>query len=176
MAGNKTLLVYFSRAGENYHNGGRRVLARGNTEVLAGMVSDLIHCDVYRIEEADAYPASYGETVERNRAEQARAARPAIANPLPDVGRYSTVLLGSPVWNVRAPMIMSTFLDAVDLSGKTILPFVTHAVSRMGAVERDCRNALSASVVRPGLAVRGEDVSAAGPALGDWLRESQLLP
>ena len=49
------LLAYFSRAGENYFNGGRRRLTVGNTEVVAGMISRLIGCDVHRIEAADPY-------------------------------------------------------------------------------------------------------------------------
>lgn len=44
----RTLLVYFSRAGENYYYGGRRDLEVGNTELLARMISELIDCDVHR--------------------------------------------------------------------------------------------------------------------------------
>jgi Flavodoxin len=47
------------------------------------------------------------------------------------------VLLGSPIWNVRAPMIMTTFTESHDFLAKTILPFVTYAVSGLGSVERD---------------------------------------
>lgn len=173
-ASTNTLLVYFSRAGENYYNGCRRVLDVGNTEVLAGMIGDRIGCDVYRIVEADAYPESYEETVERNRDDQNTNARPAIANPLPDVSAYGTVLLGSPVWNMRAPMIMSSFLDGVDLDCKRVLPFVTYAVSGIGGIEQDYRGILDAADVLPGLAVRGEETADAGPALEDWLRQSGL--
>src|SRR5512140_3775853 len=51
--GSKALLAYFSRAGENYYYGGRIHLDTGNTEVLAGMISRLIKCDVYRVEPVD---------------------------------------------------------------------------------------------------------------------------
>ena len=47
------LLVFFSRAGENYFNGGRKDLAVGNTEVVAGMIRDALHCDVFQIEAVD---------------------------------------------------------------------------------------------------------------------------
>lgn len=57
-------------------------------------------------------------------------------------------LLGSPVWNVRAPMIMSTFTDQVDLAGKTVLPFITYAVSGIGDVEDDHRSTLPDTEVR----------------------------
>jgi hypothetical protein len=67
------------------------------------MIGELIDCDLYEIEAADPYPESYDRTVDRNRREQADDARPGIANPLPDVSRYDTVLVGSPVWGSRAP-------------------------------------------------------------------------
>jgi hypothetical protein len=46
----KTLLVHFSRAGENYWNGGRRNLKVGNMQVLANMIATRLACDVHRIE------------------------------------------------------------------------------------------------------------------------------
>ena len=172
--GTKVLLVYFSRAGENYHYGGRRDLVVGNTEVLANLIADRIDCDTYPIEAADPYPEAYDPTVERNVQEQRDDARPVILNPVPDVGSYDTVLLGSPVWNVRAPMIMSTFTGAVDLTGKTVLPFVTYAVSGIGDVEDDYRAAMPGSDVRTGLAVLGETVTASGPEVDQWLQANGL--
>src|SRR5262245_42097584 len=55
----KVLLVYFSRAGENYFYDNRTDLAVGNTEVLAGMISQRITCDVYHIAPVQPYPHSY---------------------------------------------------------------------------------------------------------------------
>ena len=110
------LLAYFSRAGENYFNGGRKWLSVGNTEVVAGMISRLIGCDVHPIEAADPYPGDYESTVARNVEEQNANARPGIANSLASIDRYDTILLGSPIWNVRAPMIMTTFVDGFDFA------------------------------------------------------------
>ena len=171
----RILLVYFSRAGENYFNGGRRVLEVGNTAVVAGLISARITCDVYRIEAADPYPGSYDATVARNTAEQRADGRPAIARPLPDVAPYDTVLLGSPIWNVRAPMIMSSFVDGVDLAGKRVLPFVTYAVSGLAGVDDGYRTALPKAEIGPALAVRGEDSAGAGTAVDAWLRDVGLL-
>jgi FMN-dependent NADH-azoreductase len=88
---------------------------------------------------------------------------------------YDTVLIGSPVWNVRAPMIMSTFIDNVDLNGKTVLPFVTYAVSGMAGIDQNYRDALPESTVHPGLAIRGETVDNASGNLDTWLRTNSLL-
>jgi Flavodoxin len=93
----RTLLAYFSRPGENYYYGGRRDLEVGNTEVLARMISELIKCDVYRIEATEPYPRSYDATVEHNVREQDADARPAIVKPLASIEQYDTVLLGSPI-------------------------------------------------------------------------------
>jgi flavodoxin len=171
------LLAYFSRAGENYYYyGGRTTLAVGNTEVLAGIISSLVAVDVHRIQAADPYPVSYDATVDRNVREQNAEARPAITGTLPDVAAYDTVLLGSGIWNVRPPMIMRTFVESVDLTGKTILPFVTYAVSGLGATVNDYTRLCPRSTIGEGLAVRGEEVSDARGDAEAWLRRTGLLP
>lgn len=173
--GRRVLLAYFSRAGENYYYGGRTNLEIGNTEVLAGMISDAIGCDVHRVEAADPYPASYDDTVARNVREQNTDARPAIANPLPSIGPYDTVLLASGIWNVRAPMIMTTFTESHDFTGKTIHPITTHAMSGLGNTERDYARSCPGAAMGQGLAVKGEEVRDARPDLQAWLKAAGLL-
>jgi len=173
--GTNVLLAYFSRAGENYHYGGRRTLDVGNTQVVAEMISGLIDCDVYRIEAADPYSEDYDDTVARNVREQNADARPAIAKPLPSVEQYDTILLGSPIWNVRVPMIMSTFVEGLDLSGKTVLPFTTYAMSGLGNAPRDYARLALAATIGDGLAVQGEEARDAEADIQRWLRTAGLL-
>jgi flavodoxin len=173
--GRRVLLAYFSRAGENYYYGDRVDLEVGNTEVLAGMIRQLTGCDVYRVEATEPYPESYDATRERNVREQNGSARPGIANPLPSIDQYDTVLLASGIWNVRAPMIMTTFAESYDFTGKTIHPVTTHAVSGLGTTERDYANSCPGAAIGEGLAVRGEEVRDAGPDIESWLRRTQLL-
>jgi flavodoxin len=139
------------------------------------MIGELIACDVYRIEPVDPYSEDYEETVRRNVQEQEAGARPAIANPLASIDGYDTVLLGSPIWNVRAPMIMSTFVESFDFSGKTILPFTTYAVSGLGTTVRDYTASCPGATIDEGLAVRGEEVAGAGADVESWLRRIALL-
>jgi flavodoxin len=169
------LLAYFSRAGENYYYGDRIDLEVGNTEVLAGMIREFLGCDVYRIEAADPYPDDYEETVARNSREQRENARPAIAGSLPDLSQYKTVLLASGIWGNRAPMIMTTFTEALEFSGKTIHPITTYAMSRLGSTERDYTASCPGATITEGLPVRGEEVQAAGGDIQAWLRRTQLL-
>lgn len=174
-AGQRVLLAFYSRAGENYSYGGRTDLQVGNTEVAAQMISDLLACDVHRIEAAEAYPDSYDATVARNVTEQDEDARPALAQDLPDVRGFDVVLLGSPIWNVRPPMMMSTFTEGLDLAGKRVLPFVTFAVSGLGSTRRVYAGTCRGAELGEGLAVRGEEVADAGPDIEAWLRNAGLL-
>ncbi|MFJ6352040.1 flavodoxin [Streptomyces sp. NPDC092046] len=174
--GRGVLLAYFSRRGENYYYGRRTDLATGNTEVLAGTISRLITCEVYRIEAAEPYPDSYDQTVQRNVREQDADARPAIAGRLPSLDRYDTILLGSPIWNVRPPMIMKTFAEALDFHGRTVVPFTTHVMSRLGTVERDYTASCTGATLAQGLAVRGEEVTKAQAEVQAWLRRLGIGP
>ena len=167
--GSKVLLVYFSRAGENYYYGGRTDLKVGNTKVLAGMISRSIRCDIYRIAPVHPYSDNYDETVERNVQEQNANARPSIANPLASIERYDIVLLGSPIWNVRAPMIMTTFAESFDFTGKIVFPFTTYAMSGLGTTVRDYSTSCRGATIGEGLAVHGEEVRNADAVVSAWL-------
>jgi flavodoxin len=178
-AGSGVLLAFFSRAGENYYHGDRIDLEVGNTRVVAGMIGERIGCDVYEILAADPYSDDYEEARERNVQEQDADARPEIANPLPSIDDYDTIIIGSPIWNVRPPMIMSTFAESFDFTGKTVLPLVTYAVSGMGGTERVYQEACRGATFGEGLAVQGEQVidapDEAAASVETWLQGITLL-
>ncbi|WP_328491654.1 hypothetical protein OHS59_02120 [Streptomyces sp. NBC_00414] len=173
--GKRVLLAYFSRPGENYYYGGRRNLRTGNTEVLAGMISERIACDVHRIEAVDPYSDDYDETVARNVREQEADARPAVVDPPSSIDRYDTVLLAGPIWNLRAPMIMSTFAERYDFRGRTIHPVTTYAMSGLGTTERDYARSCPGATIGEGLAVQGEKVREADAEVRSWLRRIGAL-
>jgi flavodoxin len=169
------LLVFFSRAGENYFNGGRKDLAVGNTEVVAGMIRDALHCDVFQIKPVDPYAHSYDATVQRNLREQNEKARPKIVNLPKSLAAYRTILIGSPIWNVRAPRIMLTFVERYDFTGKTIYPFTTYAMSGLGDVADEYGAACRGAKVGEALAIRGEEAAGSRSQVGRWLRRSGLI-
>jgi len=169
------LLVFFSRAGENYFNGGRRDLTVGNTEVVAGMVRDAVRCDVFQIKAVDPYPHSYDATVQRNVQEQNDDTRPKIADLRASLGGYRTILIGSPVWNVRAPRIMLTFAEQYDFAGKTIYPFTTYAMSGLGSVVDEYKAACRGAKIGEALAVRGEEAERSRTKVERWLRRIGLV-
>jgi flavodoxin len=171
----KVLLVYFSRAGENYFNGGRKVLEVGNTEVVAGLIRDSLGCDVFQIEPVDRYSERYEPTVERNVREQEENARPSIVSLPAAIAAYDTILIGSPIWNVRVPRIMLTFAERFDFSGKTVYPFTTHAMSGLGHAVEEYTTACRGATIGEALAIRGEEAERSRPEVASWLRRLKLL-
>ncbi|MGW2361733.1 flavodoxin [Streptomyces phaeofaciens] len=65
------------------------------------------------------------------------------------------------MWNVRALMIMTTFTEQYDFTGKTVIPFITHAMSSLGTTEHDYAASCTGARFAEGLAVRGEEVNQA---------------
>jgi hypothetical protein len=130
---------------------------------------------VHRIEAVDPYAADYDESVQRNVREQDTDARPAIANPLASIDGYDTILLAGPIWNVRAPMIMTTFAERHDFSGKTVHPVTTYAMSGLGTTPEDYARSCKGARIGTGLAIRGEAVRSTGTAIDSWLRRASLL-
>lgn len=119
--------------------------------------------------------ARHDETVERNLREQDSDARPAIANPLASIDRYDTILLASPIWNVRAPMLMTTFTESYDFAGKTVHPVTTYAMSGLGTTPEDYARECQGARVGPGVAIRGEQARSADADVDAWVRRQRLL-
>ena len=73
-------------------------------------------------------------------------ARPAIAALPESLGKYDTILLGYPIWGGKAAKIMLTFIENVDLSGKTVVPFCTSNSSPFGSSDADMKKLAGDSV------------------------------
>lgn len=115
----RTLVAYFSRS--------------GNTRVIAGLIHRSMPSDLFEILPATDYPADYLETVAKARQERDDGVEPALRASIDDISRYDTVYLGFPIWGETAPPVIRSFLSRHDLSGKTIVPFITHGGYGVGS-------------------------------------------
>ena len=59
------IIVYFSRAGENYVSGAIRKLDVGNTEAAAQILQKLTGADMFKIEPVMPYSDSYNACIEQ---------------------------------------------------------------------------------------------------------------
>ncbi|MBP3894432.1 MAG: NAD(P)H-dependent oxidoreductase [Atopobiaceae bacterium] len=167
-----TLVAYYSRAGQNYGNGGVINLPKGNTEVLAEAIAAELGADLFKIDTVEPYPADYFATTDQAKRELRDQARPAIKGPLPSMDGVDTIVLGYPNWWGTMPMAVKTFLDSVDLAGVTILPFCTNEGSGLGGSVGDLRRSYPAATVLDGLSVRGTDSARSTGRAAAWARAS----
>ncbi len=154
----KILIAYYS-----LHN--------GNTRVIAQHIQKTVGGDIFRIETVDAYPAVYKEVTAQAKKELESGHRPALKTTVPNFDEYDIIYLGSPNWwNTIAPAIM-TFLETYNFEGKTIVPFITHEGSRLGASVADIKKLTPKANILKGLPVRGGSVESALPDVQTWLKE-----
>lgn len=163
------LIVFYSRADENYFGGAMKWLKTGNTEVAARQLAALTGADLFHLEQAEPYAADYNTCIEQARADLHRNARPALSACPGSLDGYDTIYLGYPNYWGTMPMAVFTFLERFDLSGKTIRPFCTHEGSGLGHSEQDLRKLCPNADIRPGLAIRGGSVNSCKTAFAKWL-------
>ena len=154
----KTLVVYFSRT--------------GNTKAVAQQIAELTSGDLFEIQTVAAYPAEYEATTEVAKEEQNENARPELAAALENLADYDTVFIGYPIWWSDMPMAVYSFLDAYDLSGKTILPFCTHGGSGLSGTDAIIQAQEPNAAVSAALAISGSDAADAEQAVADWLKNT----
>lgn len=131
----KTAVVFLSRS--------------GNTRMLAGDLSRRRGADLIEILPRDPWPADYEEMVAWASGWRDSARPPPLAGRI-DLTGYGTVFLGFPIWGGALPAPMRSALIGQDLSGKTLLPFITHGgYGPGGAMDEVSRLAPRAAVADP---------------------------
>lgn len=112
----------------------------GNTQYMAYVIQETTGADIFRIEPETPYPTDHTTLVAQARKEQAQSFRPALKANVQNLDDYDVVFVGYPNWWGDMPMIMYSFFEQNDFSGKTIIPFNTHGGSGFSStVSTHCR-------------------------------------
>jgi flavodoxin len=171
----KTLIAFFSRADENYFGGAMRYVKVGNTEIVAGLMKELIDADTFKIEMKDPYSPVYMTCIDEAKRDKQNNARPELTGYLDSIDEYDTIVLGYPNYWGTFPMAVATFLERYDFTGKTILPLCTNEGSGMGGSERDIRKVCPSATVKSGLSVTGSQAANSKANVQKWLTANGLL-
>jgi len=167
----KTLVVYFSRKGENHMPGGIQVLEKGHTAIAAEYIQQAVRGDLFEIDTVKPYAANYRECCMEAVAELKSNARPEIKGYVEDLSRYDTIFVCFPCWCGTAPMCVFTFLEHYDLTGKRIIPLCTNEGSGMGNAETDLKKICSGAKVIPGLEIKGHLVKNSRDEIFLWAKQ-----
>ncbi len=165
------LIVFYSRAGENYVSGMIKYLRIGNTEIAAGILSELTGADKFRIEQMCPYSESYNECIEQARSDRNNNVHPDLKIYPKNIEQYNVIYLGFPNFWGTMPMAVFTFLERYDLGGKIIKPFCTHEGSGFGNSINDIKKLCPSAYVKNGLAILGTSVERSKDAIEKWYKE-----
>lgn len=164
-----------SQTGENVPTtGGSSVLVAyfswsGNTESVAKEIQAQTGADIFRIVPAEPYTDDYDTLLDIAQEEQAVDARPEIADTVEDFQQYDVVYLGYPNWWGDMPMVLYTFLDEYDFSGKTIAPFVTSGGSGFSGTIGTIESMEPNAAVTEGLSLGSSEAAEPADAVSSWL-------
>ena len=157
------LIIYFSRADENYAVG---YIEKGNTEVVAEYVQELTGADIFKVEPLIPYSKDYQTCIEE--AKQ-RVGNAPIKENINDISKYNTIFIMTPIyWGTYAPEIETAIKD-LDFSNKTIRIITTHEGSGLGNVVSDIKSITNGNVDDNALSVQGSKVSVSKDIIKEWL-------
>lgn len=158
-ADTKSLVCYFS--------------ATGTTANAAKRLAALANADLHEIIPAQAYTDAdldWRDSLSRSSVEMHnRHMRPAIADSIPNLSEYDIVYIGYPNWWNTAPTIINTFIEANNLTGKVIAPFMTSGGSNITNSEKELQEAYPSLKWSKGLLMN----SVSDDEITDWIASTQ---
>ncbi len=155
--GATALVVYFSWS--------------GNTEAVAMEIQNQTGADIFELVPAEPYTDDYNTLLDIAQEEQRHDARPAILGSIESMDGYDTIYLGFPNWWGDMPMILYSFLDDYDLSGKTIAPFCTSGGSGFSGSLNAIRSMEPEATVLDGLHIGSSSADDPSGAVTGWLND-----
>ena len=164
MKDKKSLIIYFSRADENYAVG---YVDKGNTEYVAEYVRDLTNADMFKVEPLVPYAKDYQTCIKEAKE---RIGNAPIKEEIGDISSYEVVYIMSPIyWGTYAPEVETAIKD-VDFTGKTIRVITTHEGSGLANVVSDVKRICKgANVLDDAIAIRGTEAKNSKSRIESWI-------
>ena len=164
----KTIVVFFSHAGDNYAVGNIEV---GNTKIVADYISEITGAEQFEIVTHKYDGMAYNPLIKLAQEEANTGELPEYEGDV-DLSGYDTIFIGGPVWWGTYPQVMFTFFKnhAGDLKGKTVIPFTTHEGSGLAHCVEDVKEAFPGANVTPGFSIYGHEVRTQKAKVEKWLK------
>lgn len=164
----KSIVIYFSRADENYAVG---YVDKGNTEYVAEFIGKHTGAELFKVERKVPYAKDYMTCIREAQDEIFADSRPEIVNTLESIDDYDLIFIGGPVYWDYLPQPMVTQLEKLNWEGKTVKPFTTHEGSGLGNVVSQLKKICKGATVKEGLAIRGKTAEDSESAVAEWVKK-----
>lgn len=162
----KSLIVYFSRRGENYAVGN---ISEGNAEHIAKVIAKITNGDIFEVESIKDYSTNYKKCTEEALDELNENATPKLKNNLTTIEQYDVIYLCYPNWWGTYPRPLKTFLLSHNFKDKVIMPMCTHEGSGMGSSESELKGTLKGAIIKKGLAIKGTLAHTSDERIKKWI-------
>lgn len=146
----------------------------GSTQYMAYVIQETVGADIFRIEPETPYPTDHDELVDLAKEEQNDNARPKIKDTIKNFDTYENIFVGYPNWWGDMPMILYSFFDEYDFSGKTIIPFNTHGGSGFSGTVSTIKELEPNAEVLDGKSISRNDIQDAEQEIVDWVNSLGL--
>lgn len=145
----------------------------GNTRKVAQEIHKKVGGDIFEIQVVNAYPTGYNDVVEQAKKELADGYKPPLKGSVKNINEYDVIFIGSPVWwYTMAPPVV-TFLSEHNLSGKTVVPFVTHGGGGQANSFKNVAKLVPNSKVLDGIEFYGNLCT--DKEISDWLKKIGII-
>ncbi len=164
MKDKKSLIIYFSRADENYGVG---YVQKGNTEYLAEYVRNYINADIFKVEPLVPYSKDYQTCIKEAKM---RIGNAPIKETLKDISQYEVIYIMSPIyWETYAPEI-ETAIKNLDFTGKIVRIVTTHEGSGLANVVNDIKKICNGAIVLDdAIAITGSKAKDSKEIIESWV-------
>lgn len=168
----KTLVIYYSRRGQNYVNGSIENLAKGNTEIAAEYIQQAVGADLFEVDTKKPYSEDYTTCTEEAKEELRNKVFPELVKQLDSIADYDNIVVAGPCWWGTYPMAVFTQLKALDFQGKKVFPLMTHEGSGLGGSAAALKKYCPGAVVGEGLAIHGAETVASEETIKAWAKRN----
>ena len=168
MKDKKSIIIYFSRADENYFGGSMKYIDKGNTEIAAEYIKEITGADLVKVEPLIPYAKDYMTCIEEAK-ERTKNHNAPIKENIPDISEYEVIYIGSPIYWGGMPEELFTALEGHDFTGKIIRPFTTHEGSGLSSVPSQLQGICHGAEIKQGLAINGSAVKNSKAQIENWI-------
>ena len=164
MKDEKSLIIYFSRADENYSVG---YIDKGNTEYVAEYVQKFTNADIFKVEPLVPYAKDYQTCIKEAKE---RIGNAPIKKSISDISKYKVVYIMTPIyWGTYAPEIETAIKD-LNFNGKKIRIITTHEGSGLANVVNDVKKVCKgANVLDDAIAIVGSQAKDSKSKIENWI-------